>query len=355
MTTLSTIRTSWPHRCATLLAALLALPSAALAHHSRFVYDTSELVEVRGTIESVFWRNPHVMISVRGTGESGQPGESGEEAVYQLEAGPVNAFERAGIFEDAVVVGAPVTVLGFASQRNALDMQPVRLNYSDGTHVTLSDEWAVRLGMLDEAHERAAIDPEQVARAIEEADGLFRVWVNTGRTYIDRNLPLRPAAQAAKDAWDQPSDDVALRCDPAGLPEAMVSPFPVELVDNGDTITVRLEEWDNVRTIYMNTEAAPANPEPNRLGHSVGHWEGDELVVTTDRINYLFLDDRGTPQSEAVEIAERFVMSDDETRMDWHATLVDDNTFTAPVRLPIMHYEWVPGEQIKVYDCTVSE
>ena len=141
-----------------LLAAGLALPSAAVAHHSRFVYDTSELVEVQGTIESVFWRNPHVMISVRGTGESG------EEAVYQLEAGPVNAFERAGIFEDAVVVGAPVTVLGFASQRDEHDMQPVRLDYSDGSMVTLSDEWAVRLGMLDEAHGRAA-DRSRAGRA----------------------------------------------------------------------------------------------------------------------------------------------------------------------------------------------
>ena len=93
---------------------------------------------------------------------------------------------------------------------------------------------------------------------------------------------------------------------PAGLPEAMVSPFPIELVDNGDTITVRLEEWDNVRTIYMNPETAPADPEPSRLGHSLGRWEGEELVVTTNRINYLFLDDRGTPQSEAVEIFEAF-------------------------------------------------
>ena len=244
-----------------LLAAGLALPAAAVAHHSRFVFDTSELVEVQGTIESVFWRNPHVMISVRGTGESGA------EAVYELEAGPVNALERAGIFEDAVVIGASVTVLGFASQRDEHDMQPVRLDYSDGSNVTLSDEWAVRLGMLDDAHERAAIDPGQVARAIEEADGLFRVWVNTGRTYIDRNLPLRPEAQAAKDSWDQPSDDVALRCEPAGLPEAMVSPFPIELIDNGnDTITVRLEEWDNVRTIYMNPETAPAGPRAQPAG-----------------------------------------------------------------------------------------
>ena len=48
-------------------------------------------------------------------------------------------------------------------------------------------------------------------------------------------------------------------------------------------------------------------------------------------------------------------MNEDDTRLDWHATLVDENTFTAPVRLPIMHYEWVPGEQIKVYGCTVAE
>lgn len=327
-----------------LLTAGLALPAAALSHHSRFVYDESRLVEVQGTIESVFWRNPHILVGVR----------AGDDALWELEGGPINALERAGIGRDEVVVGESVTVQGFVSQRDEHTMQPVQLGYADGRRVTLSQEWALHYGLLD-APMVAGIDPEQAERAIEEADGLFRVWINTGRTYEQRNLPLRPAAQAAKDSWDQPTDDVALRCEPAGLPEAMVSPFPIELVDNGDTITVRLEEWDNVRTIYMNPETAPADPEPSRLGHSLGRWEGEELVVTTNLINYPFLDDRGTPQSEAVEIVERFVMTEDESRMDWHATLVDDNTFAAPVRLPIMHYEWVPGERIKLYDCTVAE
>lgn len=324
---------------------LLALPAVSIGHHSRFVYDDSRLVEFQGTIESVFWRNPHVLIRVR----------TDDSAVWELEGGPVNALERAGIGSDAVAVGESVTVRGLASQRDEYSMQPVRLDYADGRYVTLSQEWALHFGLLD-APMRAALDPERVERAVQEANGLFRVWVNTGRTYAaGRDLPLRPAAQAAKDGWNQPTDDVALRCEPAGMPEGMVSPFPVELVDNGDTITVRMEEWDNVRTIYMNPDTAPTNPEPNRLGHSAGRWEGGDLVVTTDRINYLFLDDRGTPQSDAVEIFERFVMNEDESRMDWHATLVDDNTFTGPVSLPIMHYEWVPGERIKPYNCTLAE
>ena len=331
-----------------LSTALLALPAAAPAHHSRFVFDTSELVEIEGTIESVFWRNPHVMVEIRATGAAG------DEAVWELEGGPVNALERAGIGSDALVVGASVTVHGFASSRDEHSMQPVHVDYTDGRQVTLSQEWALEYGLLD-APMRAALDPGQVERAIQEADGLFRVWVNTGRTYPQpRALPLRPAAQAAKDGWDQPSDDVALRCEPAGMPEGMVSPFPTELVDQGDTIVVRLEEWDNVRTIHMNPATAP-EPEPGRLGHSVGRWEGEDLVVATDSINYPFLDDRGTPQSDAVEIVERFVMSDDGTRMDWHATLVDDATFTETVRLPVMHYEWVPGERIKPYNCTVAQ
>lgn len=331
-----------------LSAGLVAWPAASLAHHARFVYDSSELVEIQGTVESIFWRNPHIRFGVRTSDEAGGG------VVWEMEGGPINALERAGIEAGAIAVGATVTVLGFASRRDDNTMQPVHLAYADGRNVVLSQEWALHFGLLDEPM-RAALDPGRVERAIREANGLFRVWVNTGRTQMQVPLPLRPQAQAAKDSWDQPTDDVALRCAQAGMPEAVVSPFPVELEDHGDTIVVRLEEWDNVRTIHMNPRTAPLDPAPSRLGHSVGRWDGRDLVVTTTHINYPFLDDRGTPQSAAVEIVERFAMNDDETRMDWTATVVDPDTFTEPVNLPVMHYEWVPGEQIKPYDCTLAE
>lgn len=327
---------------------LLGLLSAATAHHSRFAIDTSELVEIQGTIESVFWRNPHVIVAIRVVDDSGT------ETVWELEGGPVNVLERSGVSRDDLVLG-PATVLGLASLREENYLQPVRIDYSDGRQVTLSGQHARRLGLAESAPPRAVFDPELVQSAIRDANGLFRVWTSSGRTDRQRELPLRPAAQAAKGDWDQTTDDLTLRCEPPGMPEAMVSPFPIEFVDRGDTISARLEAWDNVRTIYMNPGTAPQNPAPSKLGHSVGRWEGDDLVVTTNSIQYPYLDDEGTPQSDAVEVVERFVISEDNTRLDWHASVVDDDTFAGPVRMPIMHFQWVAGEQIKPYDCALAE
>ena len=89
------------------------------------------------------------------------------------------------------------------------------------------------------------------------------------------------------------------------------------------------------------------------MGYSVGRWEGNTLIVITNRINSPYSLGGGTPQSEAVEIVERFTLSEDERTMDWAATLTDPATFTAPVTPTSTHWKWVPGEAIKPYDCAM--
>ncbi len=56
-----------------------------------------------------------------------------------------------------------------------------------------------------------------------------------------------------------------------------------------------------------------------------------------------------------MEIFERFTLSEDETRLDWVATVVDPETFTEPVAMPELHWDWVPGEELKAYNCTVAD
>ena len=133
-----------------------------------------------------------------------------------------------------------------------------------------------------------------------------------------------------------------------------MQPFPIQFIDQGDTITLNIEEWDNSRTIFMGADPEADAPY-SRLGYSVGRWEGDTLVVETNRINYPFFNDQGIPQSEAVEFVERFTLSEDETRLDWTATLVDPETFTEPVTMHDMHWEWIPTNEIKPYDCVVDD
>ena len=326
------------------VAGLVIAPGLVLGHHSRFEYDGSEVAEVQGTVQSVFWRNPHIRFVV----------EAGETR-WEMEGGPVNGLERAGIERDVIQVGDRVTVLGLVSKRSQEAMLPIRLTHESGEHVVLSRDRAEALGLLGEAEPVRTLGSEAIELARREADGIFRVWTNLGRTQTRSSHPLTAAARAAKESWDQPRDDLALRCVQAGMPEAMVSPFPIEIIDEGDRIVMRLEEWDNVRVIHLSASEETGSPTASPLGHSVGRWDGRDLVVRTTHINYPFLDDRGTPQSEAVEIEERFILSADATRLDWTARVVDENTFTEPTTLPMMHWEWVPGEQIKPYNCTLNE
>ncbi len=137
--------------------------------------------------------------------------------------------------------------------------------------------------------------------------------------------------------------------------QARLNPFPIEFVDGGDTIILRIEEWNLGRTIYMPGAARPAGLASPALGYSEGRWEDGVLVVTTTDIGYPYMDDVGTPLGEAAEIIERFEMSEDGTRMDLRWTIIDPGTFTEPVELQVLHYEWRPDLQIRLYDCEPAQ
>ena len=73
---------------------------------------------------------------------------------------------------------------------------------------------------------------------------------------------------------------------------------------------------DIVRTIHLDMEAHPDDIEPSRAGHSIGHWEGDTLVVDTIGFTPGFLDGRsGTLHSDQLHIIERFTRDEDGTTL----------------------------------------
>jgi len=197
---------------------------------------------------------------------------------------------------------------------------------------------------------------ERNAAGADSASGLFRVWVpvsvpNTGSGRIE--FPLTEAAREARANWD-PANDPALQCVPPGMPAAMDNPYPIELEDRGDTIVLRLEEWDGVRTIHMDPDSIEAAPLPSPMGYSVGRWDGDALVVETSAIDYPNFDDLGTPQSESMRLTERFDLDESGDRLHWTAEIVDPLSFTEPVTLEI-EWLWIPGNALKSFDCALPE
>lgn len=343
-------------RCFLILGALLA-PFLSTAHHSLLVYDTAEIVEIEGELVDFFWRNPHVRFSVRVVDEAG------DGQLWTAEGPPVNAMTRAGINQAIVNVGDYVRLAAHPSRRHEFDARVVLLTTADGTPYAIDADSVAAFSLIPENSRTVGTGGAGVAAtdAADDATGIFRVWTNRDRHWMRdvrdwwaRVHPLTVSAQRSLDAWNPDTDDLAAQCKPAGMPEAMMMPFPIEFVDQGDKLLLRIEEWDNQRTVHLNADPNADVPY-SRLGYSVGRWEGDTLVVETDRVNYPYFNDQGIPQSQDVRIVERFVLSEDDTKLDWSATLTDPETFTEPVSMAELHWDWIPGQQIQPYNCVIDD
>jgi len=135
------------------------------------------------------------------------------------------------------------------------------------------------------------------------------------------------------------------------MPTIMEQPYPIEFVQDGDNILLRLEEYDTVRTILIGDFFIAVMPTPTLLGHSRGHWEDTTLVVETSAIDWDYFDKEGIPQGDNMRVTERFTPSADGSRLEYTMTVTDSEVFTAPVMLE-RHWVWRPGEEIRPYNCT---
>ncbi len=324
---------------------LMLLPLMVSAHHSRAGY-VDEPIELEGELVDVIWRNPHVgfVLSVSN--------ENGEEELWEIEGfGSIYALQRTGITEDLFKAGAPVVMFGLVTPNRSRHFLASHVLLPDGTETVLQanaePHWSGRTlgGRLQwVADEAEAVD------AAEDNRGIFRVWSIPALADRVLHVPFTDAAIASRATWDA-LNNFTSRCEPEGMPRVMINPHPFEFVDRGDTIQLRVELYDQERAIHMNG-SIPEDAPASRLGYSAGHWEGSELVVETTRVNWPYFDNIGTRQGENVLMVERFRLSDDQRRLDYHLTVTDSGTFTEPATIT---GHWLAlGEAIAPYECEVS-
>jgi hypothetical protein len=331
------------------LAALaLIVPLPLSAHHSlNSFFDLTTPIVIEGTLTSVRWANPHVAFKLE------RIGADGEIEVWDVPSGGPTLLRRVGVTADTFAVGDRVTISGYPSKIRDTEMVGVIVSVPDGRDLPMFASLAARFG-----HEIRAsgdhISADTAAAGEREAAGIFRVWTfGNGPSRSAPEPVFTDAALSGRAAYDPLTDDPALSCIARGMPFAMDNRFPMEFTERGDTIVLRLEMWDNVRTIHMAEDAASQLREASPLGYSVGRWEGDTLVVTTTDIDWLYFDERGTRQSRAIEVEERFTLSEDEARLDYEIVATDPETFREPA-VRYGYWVWVPGEEIQTYGCTVE-
>ena len=337
------------------LLGFLLLPFTAVGHHSTAEYDRSVDMELDGEVVRVTWRNPHVRLTIQ------TRRDDGTTELWDLEAGDLNSMDRRGIQRDLVHVGDLVKVAGNPSSRRDLNLSVSNILLPSGTELLVRGSRQPRWSTDYVGDGDWIID----ASTPGEPQGIYRVWTPNERNIpaFVNNPPLTESAQAAYETYDKMLDDPALDCIPTGMPRAMTSSggvHPLEFVQRDGDILIRMEIFDNVRVIHMDSDADPEGQPYSHLGYSVGHWEGESLVVRTTRINWPYFDLnpiplQGVPQSEAVEMLERFTLSADETELVYDLTVSDPATFTEPVSADrLFVWQWQPGVEVEPYECVVD-
>ncbi len=149
----------------------------------------------------------------------------------------------------------------------------------------------------------------------------------------------------------EPYTNTIMECLPGGTPEMTFgSPYPAQIIESSGQVTILYEMYNHFRVIYMN-ESHPADPEPTYMGHSVGRWEGETLVVDTvgltDRTT---IDEVGMPHSEALHVIERYRRVDNNT-LEIIVTLDDPRTFTQPWDTRVTYKAGAPGMKFIEFIC----
>jgi hypothetical protein len=354
----------------------------ALAHHSAVVFDETSSIQKTGVVQRFIMRNPHMVIVME------VENDNGEKEIWSIEGQNIAAMRRAGFTQDAVTAGDTVTIrmrplktgmpggliqgmIGSDGTRYAMggegdtpELETVRLVYpalmpyvpppegetilmreektrppalpivSDGTAAGDSSATGLMPG---------ALDPDNLAKE-RPAPGfdLTGVWQFRGEDNWRANygsFEFKPSPEftakgeayhdayiAATDAGGR-GDDPTAYCYPAGMPRMMTRYGSMMMLQYPTAIFMVSRLNNEYRVIFLDDrERVPVDlVDPNWAGESIGHWEGDTLVIeSTGFTDENHLIQAGVKSGTQLRIIERISMINDGN------TLMTDYTFIDP-------------------------
>jgi hypothetical protein len=140
------------------------------------------------------------------------------------------------------------------------------------------------------------------------------------------------AAEAAAAKRGEQIANGSVECIPYGVPTMMsVAIYPVEFIQTPKQVTIVTEAFSEVRRVYLDRPQAKLDDvAPGYYGRSVGHWDGDTLVVDTIGIKPTVAGYRGMPHSREMHVVERIRMLSPDILHD-QVTIEDPVVLEKPV------------------------
>jgi hypothetical protein len=322
----------------TIIATILVLVGPSYAHHSDAGLDMESVVAFEGTVNKFVWRNPHVYVLVE------EQNENGDAVVWDVQMGPVNVISRRGWRKDTLQPGDKVTVRAHA----ALNGRPY------GVIASIDKDGGLGLvptsGAPQDPATTTTLEGNWIAdrSATMSYPGGFDGFFNALLTPNEKGL----AAKAAYDplSSENPEATCVGRPTPAALVSTSLYLMQIDIREEQDIVILHSEWYDEKRTVYMDGREYPDPSERLVTGYSIGHWDGDTLVVDTRN----FEDHRspyqtGVPSGGQKRVVERYSLNEDGKTIELEFTLEDPEYLVEPMvhRRPLMfspHMEMFSGK-----------
>ena len=323
------------------IAALLVLggPVAApgLAHHSYIRIDRNVIVAFEATVLDFDWRNPHVYFRIATVNESGQRVE------WEVESGSTPILAHSGWSADSLEPGDVIQIRMHPEQNSDR-------RYALLESLTTPEGATLRQGILPSKSTETTADLSGTWKSrlepnapIEVLSGLFAEFMT---------VPLTEAGQASVATFDHDRENPNAVCYGYGLVAGLTSPHylnQIEILE--DRVIIRDEWFDAERVIHTDGRGHPVDGERTRLGHSVGRWEGDTLVVDTR----LFSGHRspygiGLASGTQKHVVERYALNDDGRSLTLEV-FVEDPEYLARSFSGTLNWDYTPDFEFYRYDC----
>ncbi len=311
-------------------AIVLMVAVATSAHHSHSSLDRNNIQTHRGTVTKYDWRMPHVFIKVMA------PNPAGKVVEYSIEVLHPPAMIERGWSKTSLKPGDQITWQGAADKNPNRAYSGLKwLEKSDGTRLEM----------------------EKRVVAIEPSSDFTGLWVRDlrgGRPHYKppADWPYTKLAQALVDNFDE-SQNPQVSCRNPGPPKATLLPYPMKIKRPDDqAIIFDYELREKQRVIHLDRNH-PAGV-PSAMGHSVGWFEDDVLVIETTN----FVADRwgshtGVDSSDQKHLLERIAISDDGLALEIQMTVTDPVYLSEPVNIDYFMAKIADRELIDV-DCTLE-
>jgi hypothetical protein len=168
----------------------------------------------------------------------------------------------------------------------------------------------------------------------------------------DGQIPYKPdLAKVKQENGENWIDrDPELKCYLPGIPRAMYMPYPFQIVQSTNKIEMAFTFAGAARTIHLDKVEGP--PDDTYMGHSVGRWEGDTLVVDVRNFNGKnWFDRAGNFHSTSLHLVERFTPITPDA-INYEVTIEDPEVFARPWRIAMPLYRRLePNAQLIDYPC----